>query len=111
MWNGQQENEGNERKKENAYKMEYSKLHNCKGGFITQVITELLQKNDFSKQQFLKQLRLDNTQKQIIKPVINEAIDAFVPEHPSILVVIVVISPAEDHQAFRLGFCNAVHVA
>lgn len=36
-------------------------------------------------------------QKNIQKPVINEAINAFVPEHPPVLVVIVVVSPAEDH--------------
>lgn len=52
-----------------------------------------------------------NTKKNIIKPVINEAIDAFLPEQLPVLMLIVVISPAEDHQAFRLGFCNAVHVA
>lgn len=35
-------------------------------------------------------------------PVVDEAVDAFLSQLPPVLVVIVVISPAENHQAFRL---------
>lgn len=111
------------RNKELKQKMHtgYSKLHNCNAGFITRIFRvagrnayrDVL--SDLSKLQLLKQSWLYNDtrtqKKKIIKPVINEAIDAFLPEQLPVLMLIVVISPAEDHQAFRLGFCNAVHVA
>lgn len=46
----------------------------------------------------------------ISPPVINEPIDSLLSQLPSVPVVIVVISPAEHHQAFRLGIPNVGEV-
>lgn len=46
----------------------------------------------------------------ISPPVINEPIDSLLSQLPSVLMVIVVISPAEHHQAFRLGVPNVGQV-
>lgn len=43
-------------------------------------------------------------------PVIDEPIDALLPQLPPGLVVVVVVSPAEDHQAFGLGLFDVVEV-
>lgn len=43
-------------------------------------------------------------------PVINEPIDSLLSELSSDLVVVVVFSPAEHHQAFRLGIANVGNV-
>lgn len=43
-------------------------------------------------------------------PVIDEPINALLPQLPSGLVFIVVISPAEHHQAFRLCVTNVGEV-
>lgn len=39
-------------------------------------------------------------------PIIDEPINALLPQPPSVLMVVVVISPAEHHQPFRLGIPN-----
>lgn len=39
-------------------------------------------------------------------PVVDEAVDALLPQLPPVLVVVVVISPTENHQAFRLGVAD-----
>lgn len=36
-------------------------------------------------------------------PIIDEPINSLLSQLPSVLVIVVVISPAEHHQAFRLG--------
>lgn len=39
-------------------------------------------------------------------PVVDEAVDALLPQLPPVLVVVVVVSPAENHQALRLGVAD-----
>lgn len=39
-------------------------------------------------------------------PIIDQPINTLLSQRPSVLMVIVVISPAEHHQAFRLGIRN-----
>lgn len=43
-------------------------------------------------------------------PVIDEAVDALLPQLLSVLVVVVVLSPAEHHQAFGLSLPDVVNV-
>lgn len=43
-------------------------------------------------------------------PVIDEAINSLLSQLPSDLVLVVVLSPAEHHQAFRLGIFNVGQV-
>lgn len=39
-------------------------------------------------------------------PVVDEAVDALLPQLPPGLVVVVVVPPAENHQALRLGVAD-----
>lgn len=39
-------------------------------------------------------------------PIIDEPVDPLLSQPPSVFVVIVVNSPAENHQSFRLGIPN-----
>lgn len=43
-------------------------------------------------------------------PIIDEPIDALLSQLPSGLVVVVVLSPAEHNQAFRLGVADESEV-
>lgn len=43
-------------------------------------------------------------------PVVDEAVDALLPQLPAVLVVVVVVSPAEHHQAFGLGVADVGEV-
>ena len=49
---------------------------------------------------------LSSNYKDIHIPIIDEPIDPLLSQLPSVLVVVVVVSPAKHHQAFRLGIPN-----
>lgn len=43
-------------------------------------------------------------------PIVDEPINSLLSQHPSRLMVVVVLSPAEHHQAFSLGIPDVVKV-
>lgn len=43
-------------------------------------------------------------------PVIYEAINALVPQLHPVLMVVVIVAPAEDHKSFGLSLSDEVHV-
>ena len=45
-----------------------------------------------------------------IVPVVDEPVYTLLPERPPVVMVIVVITPAEHDQAFRLGHLDVAHV-
>lgn len=68
------------------------------------VTSQPLQQSLWADKQILSWCR--GTEAVLCLPVVDEAVDALLPQLPAVLVVVVVVSPAENHQAFRLGVAD-----